>query len=83
VKRTSNESTSQEQPDIQNLIGHFLSFINGIKLYVWPTFRVPTAGSVIPLMNTSFLFESHKMTAEQSEANLLVGLSLISGRKFI
>ena len=34
-------------------------------------------------MNTSFLFENHKMAAEQSEANLLVGLSLISGRKFI
>jgi hypothetical protein len=34
-------------------------------------------------MNMSFLFESRKMLEQQSEATLLVGLSLISGRKFI
>lgn len=64
-------------------MSHFLSFIKSLKLHLWPTFRVPTAGSGIALLNVSFLFETHKMFAEQSEANLLVGLSLISGRKFI
>ena len=46
-------------------------------------FRIPTGGSSIALINTSFLFESKRLNQEKTEAEFLVSLSLISGRKFI
>ena len=61
----------------------FLKMVHGIKLFVWPCFRMPTGGAAIPLINTSFLFTSKHRYQETMEADFLVGLSLINGRKFI
>jgi hypothetical protein len=57
--------------------------IKAIKLAVWPCFRMPLGGSAISLINNSFLFGTRHRTEECIETEFLVGLSLISARKFI
>ena len=64
-------------------IEQFKMAFHSIKLFVWPTFRLPTGSSVIALINTSFLFATKRLEQERLEADFLVALSLISGRKFI
>ena len=54
-----------------------------LKIFIWPTFRLPTGSSVIALINTSFLFATKRLEQERLEADFLVSLSLITGRKFI
>jgi hypothetical protein len=44
---------------------------------------MPVGGSAISLINNSFLFASKGHREEWLEAEFLVGLSLISARKFI
>lgn len=43
-----------------------------LQLSVWPTIRMPTGGSTIPLFNTSFLFASRNHIEESFEIDLLV-----------
>ncbi len=54
-----------------------------LKLSVWPTIRMPTGSSTIPLINTMFLFSSRGHVEESQEIDLLVAQSLVNGRKFI
>jgi hypothetical protein len=44
---------------------------------------MPTGGSTIPLINTSFLFSSRGHIEESYEIDFLVAQSLLNGRKFI
>jgi hypothetical protein len=43
-----------------------------LQLSVWPTIRMPTGGSTIPLINTSFLFSSKNCIEESYETDFLV-----------
>ena len=43
-----------------------------LQLSVWPTVRMPTGGSTIPLINTSFLFSSRGHIEESYEIDFLV-----------
>ena len=61
----------------------FKKVVKAIKISVWPCFRMPLGGSAISLINNSFLFASKGHSEEWLEAEFLVGLSLISARKFI
>jgi len=45
---------------------------SSLQLSVWPTFRMPTGGSAIPLINTSFLFASRNQIEESVEIDFLV-----------
>ena len=60
-----------------------LSIVKGIRLYAWPCFRIPASNTLIPLMNTAFLFESKGLKSEKQDIDFLVAMSMISGRKFI
>lgn len=62
---------------------HIDKMIKNIKLAVWPCFRMPHGGSAISLINNSFLFGTRHRQEECIETEFLVGLSLISARKFI
>jgi hypothetical protein len=77
-KQTFNKKESEE-------IFHraILSILKGLRVHGWPCFRMPASNALIPLMNTSFLFESKGLVKEKKEIDFLVALSLISGRKFI
>lgn len=54
-----------------------------LQLSVWPTIRMPTGGSTIPLINTSFLFATRNHIEESYEIDFLVAQSLVNARKFI
>lgn len=51
-KQTFNKKESEEI--YQRAI---LSIIKGIRVHGWPCFRMPASNALIPLINTSFLFE--------------------------
>lgn len=43
-----------------------------LSLYLWPTIRMPTGGSTIPLINTTFLLQSRNHIEESNEIDFLV-----------
>lgn len=51
---------------------HNLDLDSSLQLSVWPTIRMPTGGSTIPLINTSFLFASRNHIEESNEIDFLV-----------
>ncbi len=69
--------------DLSKTLEKFRLAFPQLRLFVWPSFRLPTGSSVIALINTSFLFATKRLEQERLEADFLVALSLISGRKFI
>jgi|LauGreDrversion4_2_1035121.scaffolds.fasta_scaffold118235_1 hypothetical protein len=60
-----------------------MSIVKGFRIFGWPCFRIPPTNALIPLMNTSFLMGSKGLKDQRRDIDFLVGLSLISGRKFI
>ena len=60
-----------------------MSIVKGIRVYAWPCFRIPPSNTLIPLMNTAFLFETKRLKNEKRDIDFLAALSLFSGRKFI
>lgn len=89
LKVNKDELGVEERHEVdENLTNNMLLItikrvIKAIKLSVWPCFRIPVGGSAISLINNSFLFASKGHHEEWFEAEFLVGLSLISARKFI
>jgi hypothetical protein len=54
-----------------------------LRLSIWPTIRMPTGSSTIPLINTLFLLSGRGHKEESNEIDFLVAQSLVNGRKFI
>jgi hypothetical protein len=76
--------SAQDQNAFDQIVQHSLRrVVKAIKLSVSPCFRMPLGGSAISLINISFLFASRNRKEECIETEFLVGLSLISARKFI
>ena len=44
---------------------------------------MPSTGNLVPLMNCSFELRKHNLVKDAMEIDVLVGLALMSGRKFI
>lgn len=80
---TPSSNGSKKQLSLAKTLELFKMTYPSVRLFVWPTFRLPTGSSVIALINTSFLFATKRLEQERLEADFLVALSLISGRKFI
>ena len=53
--------SSCDSKNYKKMIEKFRLGFPFIRLFVWPTFRLPTGSSVIALINTSFLFAQKRM----------------------
>jgi hypothetical protein len=54
-----------------------------LSISVWPTIRMPTSSSSIPLINAAFLFATRNHIEEAHEIDFLVAQALLNARKFI
>ncbi|CDW83869.1 UNKNOWN [Stylonychia lemnae] len=83
-KSKSPAQTIEQQRNIEKIFKRaFSQIVIGLRFYAWPCFRIPQANNLIPLMNTSFLFNQYRMLDEKKDVDFMIALSMMSGRKFI
>ena len=58
---TPSSNGSKGQLSLAKLLEKFRLGHPSVRLFVWPTFRLPTGSSVIALINTSFLFATKRL----------------------
>ena len=59
IEGTANQENKKQK--LSRQIERFQQSFQSVKLFVWPTFRLPTGSSVIALINTSFLFATKRL----------------------